>query len=191
MKPAFHPLTPGRWGDLETLFGPRGACGGCWCMYWRRTGPEWRTAAAAANKRDFRSVVREGPAPGILAYEDGEPVGWCALRPREEYPRFAASRTLKPVDDRPVWAITCFFVRRDRRRKGLTVALLEAAKRHAREHGARLLEGYPVVPKAGTIPEAFAWTGVLGAFEAAGFAEVARPGARAIVRCALAGRRLP
>lgn len=188
MKLAFHPLTPDRWDDLERLFGPRGACGGCWCMYWRRTGAEWRACDAKANRRDFRALVARGPAPGILAYEGGEPVGWCALAPREDYPRFRASRTLKPVDDAPVWSVSCFFVRRDRRRQGVTRSLLEAAKRHVRASGGRIVEGYPVVPKGGSIPEAFAWTGVLPAFESAGFEEVARPGARAIVRFALARR---
>jgi GNAT superfamily N-acetyltransferase len=185
VKPAFHPLTAQRWKDLEDLFGPKGACAGCWCMWWRRTGPEHRKSTNASNKRALRKVVESGPPPGILAYEGDLAVGWCAVRPREEYPRFKSSRTLKPLDDRPVWSVTCFFVRKGYRRKGLTVALLEAAKKHVRKSGGRLIEGYPTVPTGKDSADAFAWTGLLPAFEKAGFTEKARPGARAIVRLEL------
>ena len=145
-------------------------------------GPEYRKAKGEENKRAFKRVVDGGVAPGILAYDGDLAVGWCAVRPRADYPRFANSRTLKPVDDQPVWSVTCFFVRKGYRRQGMTVRLLEAARKHVRKQGGRLLEGYPVVPSATSTPDAFAWTGMLPAFERAGFQEVARPGARAIVR---------
>jgi GNAT superfamily N-acetyltransferase len=130
----------------------------------------------------MRRIVQDGPAPGILAYDGALAVGWCAVRPREDYPRFETSRTLKPLDDKPVWSVTCFFVRKGYRRKGLTVKLLEAAKKHVRKSGGRLIEGYPTVPTGKDSADAFAWTGLLPAFEKAGFEEKARPGARAIVR---------
>ncbi|APV50065.1 hypothetical protein BWI17_10425 [Betaproteobacteria bacterium GR16-43] len=182
---AFQPLTPQRWSDLEDLFGPRGACGGCWCMWWRRSSSEFRKAKGAENRKAFHRIVEKGPAPGILAYDGGVPVGWCAFAPRESYPRFEKSRTLQPLDDKPVWSVTCFFIRKGYRRQGLSAKLLEAAKKHVRKAGGRILEGYPMVPSAKAMPDTFAWTGMLGAFEKAGFDECARPGARAIVRIAL------
>ena len=177
-KPHFAPLTPDRWPDLEKLFGPRGACGGCWCMYWRLTRPEFAAGQGAGNRRAFRRLVGSGVVPGILAYMGGEPAGWCAIEPRAAYPRLARSRILAPVDDAPVWSISCFFIDRRYRRQGLSVQLLEAAVRHARACGARLVEGYPIESGKGNVPAAFAWTGLTAAFRAAGFVEVARRSAR-------------
>ena len=182
----FAPLTAERWDDLERLFGANGACGGCWCMWWRLTRAEFQAKKGGANRRAFRKLVASGTVPGILAYQNGEPVGWCAVEPRQTYPRLATSRNLKPVDDTPVWSVTCFFVARPYRRQGLTVQLLEAAKRHARSRGARLLEGYPIEPGAGNVPAAFAWTGFVPAFRKAGFVEALRRSSRQpILRCPL------
>jgi GNAT superfamily N-acetyltransferase len=122
----------------------------------------------------------------VLAYDGGNPVGWCALAPRDEYARLERARTLKPVDDTPVWSVTCFFVARSHRRQGLTVTLLQGAAAYAARRGARMLEGYPVEPRKGALPDAFAWTGLAAAFARAGFREVTRPSAtRAIMRKAL------
>jgi GNAT superfamily N-acetyltransferase len=186
----FEPLTPDRWQDLERLFGPRGGCGGCWCMYWRLTREAFERGKGAGNKTAFQEIVAARPAPGMLAYQGAEPIGWCALAPRERYPRLMNARTLKPVDDAPAWAITCFFVARAHRRSGLSVGLLEAAAAYARSQGATMLEGYPVVPRSGAVPDAFAWTGVVRSFERAGFVEVASPSpSRRIMRRALAPPR--
>ncbi|HXU10910.1 MAG TPA: GNAT family N-acetyltransferase [Candidatus Binatia bacterium] len=171
---AFRPLTKARWSDLETLFGERGACGGCWCMYWRLTRSEYEKRKGAANKRTFKRLVGSGEPPGILAYRDGRPVGWCAVGPRESYPVLERSRPLARVDDRPVWSVTCLFVLRPERRRGVSVELLRAAAAHARRRGAKLLEGYPVEALSGRLPDAFAWTGLPAAFRRAGFTEVAR-----------------
>jgi GNAT superfamily N-acetyltransferase len=176
MKPRyeFHPLTPARWGDLETLFGERGACGGCWCMYWRLARPQFEKQKGAGNRRAFKRLVGSGLPPGILAYRDGRPIGWCAVGPRESYPVLERSRTLRRFDDRPVWSVTCLFVARPERRQGLSVELLRAAASHARRRGASLIEGYPVEARTGRLPDAFAWTGLPAAFRRAGFVEVAR-----------------
>jgi len=171
----FHPVTIGRWRDLETLFGPRGACAGCWCMWWRTPRSAWTSGKGEGNKHALHTLVRVGPPPGILAYDGGEPVGWCAIAPRSEYSALARSRVLAPFDDREVWSVTCFFVARGHRRRGLTVRLLEAAVRHARASGARIVEGYPVEPrKKGSMPDAWVYTGLVSAYERAGFVEVAR-----------------
>jgi GNAT superfamily N-acetyltransferase len=177
------PLTRERWNDVETLFGPRGACGGCWCMFWRLPRGEFSRGKGEGNRRAFQALVRRGEEPGLLAYADGVPVGWCALAPREAYPSLARSRVLAPVDDKPVWSVSCFFIARGWRRKGVTVALLRAAAAHAAARGGKILEGYPIAPKKGEVPAAFAWTGLVGGFTKAGFEEAARRSAtRPIMR---------
>lgn len=181
-KLEFHALTPERWRDVEALFGPRGACAGCWCMYWKLTRAQFARGQGEGNRRAFRRSVARGAVPGILAYADGRPVGWCAVEPRAAYPRLARSRVLAPLDERPVWSVSCFYVARSHRRRGITVQLLRAALRHVRERGGRIVEGYPVVPKPyHASSTAFAWTGFAAAFEAAGFKDCAQR-ARPIMR---------
>jgi GNAT superfamily N-acetyltransferase len=170
----FHPLTPERWPDLERLFGPRGACGGCWCMYWRLRRSEFDQRKGEGNRLAFKAIVKAGERPGLLAYAAGEPAGWCALSPRPAFSALERSRILKPVDDLPVWSVVCFFVAKPYRRRGVTVRLLKAAVEYAGEHGAQMVEGYPVEPKQGQTPDAFVYTGLASAFRAAGFVEVAR-----------------
>mgnify|MGYP001765320119 CR=1 FL=1 len=143
-------------------------------MWWRLEKKAFDAGKGARNRRAMKRIVESGEAPGLLAYAGGAPVGWCAVAPRDRYPRLARSRVLAPVDDRPVWSVVCFFVAKPWRRRGVTVALLEAALKFARRRGARILEGYPVAPRAGEIPDAFAYPGLPSAFEQAGFLEVAR-----------------
>lgn len=168
------PATPDRWDDLERLFGPRGACAGCWCMWWRLRRAEWSQGKGDGNRRALRALVRSGEPPGLIAYSGTEPVGWVAVAPREAYPGLDRSRTLKPVDGRRVWSVTCFFTAREHRRRGVTVKLLQAAAKHARERGAECLEGYPVEPRKDSVPDVWVFTGLAGAFRKAGFVEVAR-----------------
>jgi GNAT superfamily N-acetyltransferase len=170
---AFHPLTPDRFPDLVRLFGPRGACGGCWCMWWKLSRPEFVSGKGEGNGRALEELVRGGTVPGLLAYAGGEPVGWCAVEPRSAYPRLARARTLEPVDDLPVWSITCFFVARAWRGKGVTAALVEAAVDRARAAGAPAVEAYPVEPR-GPTADAFVYTGLASTFLRGGFEEVAR-----------------
>jgi len=171
---AIHPLTLERWSDLERLFGERGACGGGWCMWWRLTRREFEEQKGDGNKAALRQLVEAGQVPGLLAYDGAQPVGWCAVEPREHYPSLGRSRVLKPIDEQPVWSVTCFFIRADRRGRGVATHLLEAAAEHVRAEGGRLIEGYPVEPRKGRMPEVFAWTGVPEVFVRAGFDEVAR-----------------
>jgi GNAT superfamily N-acetyltransferase len=168
------PVTPGRWKDLVRLFGPRGACAGCWCMYFRLPRSEFDRRLGASNRRALQRLVAGGRKPGLLAYLDGEPAGWVALAPRTDYPLLARSRILAPVDDRPVWSVVCFFVARAARGHDVTVALLRQAAVFARKHGAQCLEGYPVDTSRGRVPDTFAYHGVASAFERAGFREVTR-----------------
>lgn len=185
----FHPLTPDRLPDLEALFGPRGACAGCWCMFWKQTRPEYEKGRGAPNRDAMRRQVRAGVVPGILAYDAEGPVGWCAVEPRAAFPRLARSRTLAPLDDAPVWSVPCFFVARRARGTGVTAALLGAAAAHARRSGATILEGYPVEPR-GEIADAWLYTGLASTFLRSGFEEVARRSpTRPMVRKVLKGAR--
>jgi GNAT superfamily N-acetyltransferase len=178
----FHPATPDRWGDVEALFGDRGACGGCWCMYWRLDAGAYTAGKGAGNRAALRRIVRKGEEPGILAYAGEEPIGWCAVAPREEYPRLDRSRVLARLDGKPVWSISCLFVARPWRKRGVSRALIEAAVAHARSRGAKIVEGYPIdstTPQA----DAFMWTGIASAYERAGFREIERRSAtRPIMR---------
>ncbi len=99
------PLTVERWDDLERLFGDNGACGGCWCMWWKQTGSEFERMKYEQNRQAMHLLVESGRVPGLLAYVNDVPVGWCAVEPRENYPRLSRSRTLKKVDDTPVWSV--------------------------------------------------------------------------------------
>lgn len=170
----FHPLTPERWADLEKLFGKHGASGGCWCMWWRLKRSDFVKQKGEGNRKALKRIVDSGKIPGILAYANGEPVGWCSVASRESYPALERSRVLKRVDDKSVWSIVCFFVSKPFRHKGVTLALLKAAITHVKEHGGKIVEGYPVEPKKGYTPDPFAYTGLASAFRKAGFAEVLR-----------------
>lgn len=170
----FRSLTAKTWPDLEALFGPRGASGGCWCMWWKLGRTEYEKQKGVGNRRAFRKIVASGAPTGVLAYSGGQPVGWCAVAPREEYPALGRSRVLRPADERPVWSVTCFYIPRPWRRSGLTAPLLEAAFQYAVKQGAGIVEGYPIDPRSGSMPDAFAWTGFVSAFRKAGFQEAAR-----------------
>jgi len=170
----FRALTPELWPDLEKLFGERGACGGCWCMWWRLTRSEWERNKGAGNKTALRKLVDAKTPLGVLAFLEGQPVGWCAVGPRETLPSLARSRVLAPVDEQPVWSVTCFFVARPYRKRGVAVRLLKAAVEYARSQGARIVEGYPTETRQPSVPDVFAFMGPVPLFEKAGFREVAR-----------------
>jgi GNAT superfamily N-acetyltransferase len=182
-----HPVTPGRWGDLERLFGPRGA-GGCWCMWFRLRSKDFDAQAREGNRRALKGIVEERRVPGLLAYREGRPVGWVSVAPREEFGRIERSPTLKPVDDKPVWSVVCFYIDRAERGEGVARRLLDAAVDHAARNGATLVEAYPEIPRKDRMPASLAYRGVLSMFERAGFREVARRGQRPIVRRAVRPR---
>jgi GNAT superfamily N-acetyltransferase len=179
------PVTPERWPDLEALFGEKGACAGCWCMWMRLPAAAFRRGKGAGNRRALRALVAKRP-PGLLAYVGGEPVGWVAVAPREEYLRLENSRVLEPVEGERVWAAPCFFIRASHRGAGLTASLLQAAAAHAARSGAHAIEGYPTVNRAERQSPAFVWTGFESTFRRAGFEEIARRSpTRPILRKAL------
>ena len=170
----FHPLTLERWKDLETLFGERGACGGCWCMWWRLKRSDFERQKGKKNKAALKKIVRSGQTPGILAYVKGKPIAWCSVGPRETYPALERSRVLKRIDDKPVWSVVCFFVAKPFRKKGVSFETLSAVVDFAKKSGAKIVEGYPIEYKKGRWPDAFVWTGLPSTFLKAGFKEVHR-----------------
>ena len=172
LKLKFHPLTVERWKDFEKLFGDNGACGGCWCMWWRLKRSEYERQKGTGNKKAIKKIVNSGIVPGILAYDSANPIGWCAIEPRESYALLENSRVLKRIDNEKVWSVVCFFIDRKYRRKGVTEKLLEAALKHAKKNNAKIVEGYPI--DSGNTPSAFAWTGFAPAFLKVGFKEVHR-----------------
>lgn len=180
-----RPLTSGDWPHIARLFGANGACGGCWCMYWRveKGGKTWEDVKGPKARRRLRDLVQSGRVTGVLAFAGSEPVGWCAVGPRPTFPRLDRSRVLQTGAGEETWSIACFFIPRRWRGMGVATRLLDAAVAFALERGASAVEGYPVKPQqAGRkVPAAFAWTGVPRIFEAAGFERLERPvGARPI-----------
>ncbi len=168
------PLTPDRWDDLVELFGPNGAVAGCWCMWFRQTAAEFDRQHGEPNRALMKQLVDSGTVPGLIAYIDGRPRGWCSVAPRKEFGRINRSRILAPVDDRPVWSIVCFFVQRTARGIGLGTALLDAAVAYAASQGAQVVEGYPIDTRDGRATPGAIYVGTAAMFDAAGFEEVAR-----------------
>ncbi len=176
-----RPLRQDDWPVIETLFGQKGACGGCWCMLWRlpRGGKLWEENKGAKNKRAFKKLVTTSRVHGCLAFSGREPVGWCCVGPRGDFPRLERTKALQTQWGERTWSLTCFYVRAGWRHRGVATALLKEAVKVARENGAKELEAYPVRPKqdgSGEIPAAFAWTGVPSLFEKQRFRKVTPPG---------------
>lgn len=187
MKLEVLPLTKGRWKDLVDLFNRPGGSivRGCWCMYYRRKGG---VGEGSRNRRALRTLVNGGYVPGLIGYEDGKPVGWISLGPREDYGKLQRSPVMKPVDDKPVWSIVCFYVEPGARGRGVSEALLKGAVDYARSRGARLLEAYPVDKEGPSHPD-FMFFGAKSMYDRAGFKEVARRrDTRPVVRRAIRPR---
>jgi ribosomal protein S18 acetylase RimI-like enzyme len=173
-----QPLTRERLPDLAALFNQGGDPKWCWCAYYRLRGVDFSSGSAQRNRRVLDGAVAstavEGRNPGLVAYRDGVAVGWVSIGPRHDYERLRHSKALAPVDERPVWSIVCFVVARSARGEGIATALLDAAVDYAREHGATLLEAYPIETDGQRVSSALVYKGTLGMFERAGFEVVER-----------------
>lgn len=163
------PLTPDLLPAMEDLFGQVGPASRCWCMYWR-IGSAYRRRPPEENKADFSEVVKGGP-PGLLAFDGELAVGWCQITPREALPWMERSRKLMRVDEQPVWSLSCFYVRKGYRKKGVSTALIKGAIEVARKAGAPALEAYPLDAE---LTPSTSFTGYVSTFERLGFKEVAR-----------------
>lgn len=167
-------LSSGRWSDLERLFGPRGAVGGCWCMDRRLPRSEFEAGRGDGNRRRLQALAARPLAPGLIGYVDGEPAGWAATGPRQEFPVLDRSPVVRGLRDPADWVVACLFVAPTHRRSGVGTALLRGAVRFARESGAIRIEGYPVDRPGRDVVDVFAFTGIASQFADAGFVEVAR-----------------
>jgi GNAT superfamily N-acetyltransferase len=172
-KLEIHPLSADRLPDLASLFDQGGDPKWCWCSWYRLRGVDFKSATPASNRAVLESATATtaaaGRAPGLVAYRDGETIGWVSVGPREDYERLMHSKVLGPVDERPVWSIVCFVVARHARGQGVATELLDAAVAYAAAHGATLLEAYPVPTDGGRVPAASAFKGTQRMFERAGF----------------------
>ena len=142
-------------------------------MTWRREGTQKERAAypGEKNRRAFRKLVERGAARGVLALAEGKPVGWCSVGPHDDFPALERKRVLQTDRDAATWTITCFFVARPHRSRGVGVALAKEAARIAFAAGATRVEAFPAkLPASGTLPDTFAWTGTASLFRRAGFA---------------------
>ena len=181
-----QPVTKERWPDLVQLF-DRPIVRTCFCQFYRKVGAG--TGAGQQNRRAMKALVDRGSVPGLIGYEDGVPVAWVSLGPREDYAKLRRSPVMKPVDDQPVWSIVCFFVDRNARGRGLSQGMLEAAVDYARSRGARLVEAYPVDKDQRGHPDDM-FFGAKSIYDRAGFREVARrKPTRPVVRKSLRPRR--
>jgi GNAT superfamily N-acetyltransferase len=184
-EPTVRPLTAETWPEFERLFARRGDQGRCWCMWFRLAGKEWNSTRTAERKAAFAERAAAAPSPGLVAYDDGEPVGWVAVAPRAEHPRIPRSTVIVQDPDVPdCWSVTCFYIRPDHRGRGLATTLLAAAVDHAATHGAQHIEAYPV-DAPDPVSSSVMFHGSLGLFTRAGFTEVGRRRGRPTVRLAV------
>jgi GNAT superfamily N-acetyltransferase len=188
------PANEASWEDLQAVLGTRGEPSRCQCQrYKMQPGESWRSVGAdelAFRLRTQTDCDHSGSATtsGLVAYLDGEPVGWCAVEPRTAYPRLLlktrvawTGRTEDKSDD-SIWAVTCFVTRAGFRHRGISRALARAAVDFARQRGARALEGYPMLTEPG---KEIVWgelhVGSRSIFADAGFTEVSAPTLRRVV----------
>ena len=185
-KLEFEQLTSSNWEEFELLMGEKGGCGNCWCMYFRLPYKTFQQNKPDGNKKMMKQLVNKGMPQGLIASINNEPVGWIAMAPREDYIRIENSRVFKRIDDKPVWSITCFFVKKEHRHKGLSQQLIKGAVDHAKKKKIKILEAYPAIPYAEKVPHPFLWVGVLSSFINNGF-EIVRQNSksRAMVRIEL------
>ena len=172
-----EPATPERWADVVALMDGDGDRG-CWCQYWRQSAGDYSRGAPGAARRRLRAQVADVPPPGLIAYLDGEPVGWCGFGPRPSLERLVRSRTIPAIDEVPVWSVVCFRVRPGYRRRGVANALLDGVVALARRSGAPGVEAYPIDPEGGRVDVTFGYVGVTSMFERAGFRRVLETAAR-------------
>jgi len=167
----FEELRPDLWHAVERLFGPNGACGGCWCMWWRAETRNWNEVKGAPAKKMFKNLIQKSKAHGMLAFAGEEPVGWCSFGPRQDFPGLERVRAYKRSDISDVWSINCFFIHRKWRGKGLVRGLLKAAIEAIRKRGVKIVEAYPATTtKDGRkLTGSLAWTGPIKIFEEQGF----------------------
>lgn len=165
----FESLRSSNWKKFEILMGEKGGCGGCWCMYFRLPYKTFQGNKPGGNKKMMKQLVNKGCPKGLIASMNNEPVGWIAMAPREDYMKLVDSRAFKRIDDKPVWSITCFFIKKEFRHNGLSQQLIKGAVDFAKKKKIKTLEAYPAIPYSEKVPSPFLWVGVLSSFIKNGF----------------------
>ncbi|MFH0866070.1 MAG: GNAT family N-acetyltransferase [Bacteroidota bacterium] len=165
-----EPLSKDNWDKFVQLFGTKGACGNCWCMYYRLPKKEFVEGKQNnGNKQKMKKLVWNYKPAGVIGFYKEQPIAWCAFAPRDVYLKIENSRVHKRIDDKPVWSIPCFFIEKEFRRKGISVAMLQSIIQYAKENKIGIIEAYPAIPTKSVLPDSFAWTGLYKSFERAGF----------------------
>lgn len=174
-KLTFEPLSTANWPKFVQLFGEKGACGNCWCMYYRLTKADWTEGKHEdGNKEAMHELVRANKPTGMLGFYEGQAVAWAAFAPREDFSKLDRSRVHKRIDKKAVWSIPCLFIAKDLRRLGVSVELLKGVVAYAKSQGIGIIEAYPTIPTKGELPDSFVWTGLFSAYLKAGFEEADR-----------------
>jgi len=182
----FQPLTSANWDQFEKLMGEKGGCGGCWCMYFRMQSKQFSNDKYEGHKKRMHDLVKAAKPTGLIGTYKNEAVGWIAFAPREDYKRIENSRAFKRPDDKPVWSITCFFIRKEFRKMRLSESMIKAVIDFAKKKKIKILEAYPAIPYSDKVPAPFLWVGILSSFIKNGFEVVQQNGkSRAMVRLSL------
>jgi GNAT superfamily N-acetyltransferase len=175
VKLEVEPVTKKNWNLFMKLFGEKGACGNCWCMYYRLSKADFLSGKIdEGNKKSMKEIIWAGKPVGLLGLIEGQPVAWCAFAPREDFIKLEKSRVHKRIDNKKVWSIPCFFIDKNFRRSGISALLLKGAIDYAKREGIKIIEAYPAIPAQDKIPDSFAWFGFYKSFERAGFKIVDR-----------------
>jgi len=170
----YKPFTSETWSDFEQVMGPcQGGDGGCWCTWWRLPRGEWQRLGRGGRKQYFKQVVEMGKPAGVIALKNGEPYGWCAIAPAQDYPVIARSPVVKPTLLEGDWYLSCFFVKAGYRRNNAMRNLLQYAIDFGRHHGAGAIEACPRDQVAGSGASDI-FVGKTTVFLACGFQEVHR-----------------
>ncbi|MDX1569626.1 MAG: GNAT family N-acetyltransferase [Xanthomonadales bacterium] len=172
------------WAVIETLMGPQGVGGGCWCQWGivPHGGKQWRSCQGEPNRRAFRREIEAGEVFGSLAFAGGECVGWCRYGPWSQFPRLANSPSLNRNPPPGTWSIVCFYIPARWRKRGVGSALLgHAVGRMKGREEVAMIEAYPVPANSfsgSKVPAAFAWTGIVPMFERLGFRPCSKTGVK-------------
>ncbi|MBD3784305.1 MAG: GNAT family N-acetyltransferase [Micrococcales bacterium] len=164
-----HPVTPDRFDDFADVVNPTRRATHCWCLSHRLRQQEIEELGEGSREQAARRLCERDAPPGVVAYRDGEPVGWCNIGARDDIPRLVHSTKIRPLDDLPVWSIICVVVRSGHRRQGVTTPLLEGAVQWAASRGAPAVEAYPVDPRGRRMDLTMAFVGTRSMFEKVGF----------------------
>jgi GNAT superfamily N-acetyltransferase len=164
-----RPVTPDRVDDFVKVTNSNRRTSHCWCLSHRLSAREVSELGNGSRESAFRALCGRRNPPGVIGYDNGEPVGWCSIGPRSENTRLSQSRLIRPLDDLPVWSIICIVIRGGHRRRGYTTPLINGAVEYAASRGAPAVECYPVDPGSGRIDLTMAFVGTRAMFENAGF----------------------